>query len=801
VKEERVVISTHNSTMRTLLRLVALTAPFWAVYVPLKFLEVMGFFIHWTLFDQYNTVGWLLGSFSVGLTLTLLLLTNTLILSRRGVAFPPLKAATLDITKVRQVDWHWDRLEREAYMRFLLETGDYIDIHHLRFTPKKISQLKDALKQWAPRCAISVESQDIEDLIAFREKFVKPKHLSLVQTSNTNATDTIDIPYHPHKQFGEFFQSLGANERYFWYCWMTVLVVPCVLKIPDVIWGAIADFRGVSRWLDVPQFITILDRIVGGAYWVGVQGLFTAGTFYFSLAGHPFGICILIGMATLALIAFLMFLIQPNGLSLTRNGICLYYHWKQLVFFKKQYPWERMRAFQLDQFGDAVNPEKWRMQIKMKDGRTVNLKVEAIMGAEARETLLRTISQMAPSAVQDPALIRALMPAQRESYTELWLQSLAAPPKRNRLAPLGDGQRLKEGRYVVDRQLAIGGQGTAYLASEIGKQDGSFGPQFGQSRAVVLKEFVLPVYTSRAVRKQALEKFENEARILGDLDHPQIVKLIDYFLEDHRAYLVLDHIDGKSLRQLVQEHGPLSRKQIADLSMQMCTVLEYLHSLSPPVVHRDFTPENLILNRDGKLVLIDFNVAQQREWTTTGTVVGKHAYIPPEQFRGRPSAQSDLYAMGATLFYLCTGEDPDPITCSHPQRSNEAIAHEIDRIVAKLTAIELEDRYQTVADVRNELQILIDGTLDGTYDGAMETVWEMVTTFLPASADVSAASETSAPDAEPCSAEEFPTSRNEPDAETTIQLSDQSSEPEPHPVRSAHKTRTNKSAPSAKAKG
>jgi serine/threonine protein kinase len=182
--------------------------------------------------------------------------------------------------------------------------------------------------------------------------------------------------------------------------------------------------------------------------------------------------------------------------------------------------------------------------------------------------------------------------------------------------------------------------------------------------------------------------------------------LIDYFLEDHRAYLVLEHIDGVSLRDLVQEKGPLSREQILDLSLQMCDVLQYLHSLSPPVVHRDFTPENLIFNRDGRLVLIDFNVAQQREWTTTGTVVGKHAYLPPEQFRGQPCEQSDLYAMGATLFYLCTGNDPEPISCSHPAKHNTSVRSDLDAIVANLTAVELTDRFATITDVRNAINDL-----------------------------------------------------------------------------------------------
>ena len=126
-----------------------------------------------------------------------------------------------------------------------------------------------------------------------------------------------------------------------------------------------------------------------------------------------------------------------------------------------------MLSFDLDQYGDVVNPEKWRMHIKLADGASVNLNIEAIKGAEARESLLRTIRQMCPASMIDHALTQALMPVQKQSYTELWLQSLSTPPKRSRLAPLSAGQKLNSGRYLVNQQLAVGGQGVAYIATDL----------------------------------------------------------------------------------------------------------------------------------------------------------------------------------------------------------------------------------------------------------------------------------------------------------------------------------------------
>lgn len=702
VKRERVVISAHNATMRTVFRLVALTAPFWAVYIPGIFFGVLGFYLVPIFFDPNERIFWMLFSFSAGLTLTCMLSVNTLVLSEQRIVFPPLRAATLPISRVRKVEWYWDSHEQEAYMRFSFELGEKpIDIHYLRLTPKKIARMRDALKEWAPACEFSVEPDDLEDLIAFRERFLKPRQWSLIDTTRTETKNCISIPYFPHEQLRKFYEGVGANERYFWWCWTTVVLVPVIGRLPDIIWGLFAGFTGLEKYMNAPDELKALDHFRDQVWDVGVNGLTHAGQAYYDMSTHPFGTCILLGMACVAFTALSMFVLQPNQLTLTKSGIEIAFSWQNIVLFKTLYEWEKILEVQLDQFGDEVNPEKWRMQVKMSDGRTANLKVEAIKGIEARETLLKTITQLAPQAKQDPALIRALSAPQKESYTELWLQSLAAPPKRNRLTPLGPMQKIRDGRYCVEKQLAIGGQGTAYIAEDMKFKKGVLEESTNVER-VVLKEFVLPVYTNKTIRKQALEKFENEARILGSLDHPQIVKLKDYFLEDHRAYLVLEHLDGLSLRRTVQKEGPMDAKRIFKLALSMCDVLEYLHNQSPPIVHRDFTPENLILKADGQLVLIDFNVAQQRQWTATGTVVGKHAYLPPEQFRGMATSQSDLYAMGATLYFLSTGKDPEPLTCSQPSQANGSVS--LDKLTAMLTAIELNERAQNIEEVRRMIR-------------------------------------------------------------------------------------------------
>ncbi len=148
--------------------------------------------------------------------------------------------------------------------------------------------------------------------------------------------------------------------------------------------------------------------------------------------------------------------------------------------------------------------------------------------------------------------------------------------------------------------------------------------------------------------------------------------------------------------------GSCLQKQVIVLARQMCELLEFLHSCDPPIIHRDFTPENLMLTEGGQLKLIDFNVAHRLESSSTRTVVGKHAYVPPEQFRGRPTAQSDIYALGATMYFLLTGEDPEPITRSDLS-GDIAVPLSLSQIIMKATEPNAAERFQSATELKEAL--------------------------------------------------------------------------------------------------
>lgn len=157
------------------------------------------------------------------------------------------------------------------------------------------------------------------------------------------------------------------------------------------------------------------------------------------------------------------------------------------------------------------------------------------------------------------------------------------------------------------------------------------------------------------------------------------------------------------MRQLVRTNGPLHRLDILDYAIRICDVLDYMHGLRPPMVHRDITPENLVVSTDGELKLIDFGAANELLGTATGTMVGKQSYMPIEQFRGKAVTQSDLYALGATLFYLSTGKDPEALQSCNPKDSGAQIDEGLNQLIISLTAQNQGDRPQSALDVKTRL--------------------------------------------------------------------------------------------------
>lgn len=162
-----------------------------------------------------------------------------------------------------------------------------------------------------------------------------------------------------------------------------------------------------------------------------------------------------------------------------------------------------------------------------------------------------------------------------------------------------------------------------------------------------------------------IELFQREAEVLAKLDHPAIPNYIDYFdLEtekDKVFYIVQQQAPGKSLAQLAENGWHTTEKEVKHIAQQILEILIYLHSLNPPVIHRDIKPHNLIRSNEGKIYLVDFGGVQNTYYDTLmqgSTVVGTYGYMAPEEFRGKALPATDLYSLGATLLYLLTRRSP-----------------------------------------------------------------------------------------------------------------------------------------------
>ena len=286
-------------------------------------------------------------------------------------------------------------------------------------------------------------------------------------------------------------------------------------------------------------------------------------------------------------------------------------------------------------------------------------------------------------------------------FTKLWSQALRDARPRLHTNALSTDIRLQNGRFTIKGLIGGGGQGAVYMAEA---------NDLSENSIVVLKEYVLPDLVHDIEHKDACEQFEKEVHLLSKLNHPGIVKMFDAFVEDHRAYLVLELIAGHSIRDEIQNHGPMPYTVVLPLCQQMAVILEHLHAATPVIMHLDFSPENLMLSPDRKIKVIDFNISSEENSMRTRTVMGKQRYMAPEQYRGKPSVRSDIYALGATLYFMLTGLEPEPITtarCRKNSRNAEVIPESLDKFVSRATALDEEQRFQSVAEVKIELTKLI----------------------------------------------------------------------------------------------
>jgi tRNA A-37 threonylcarbamoyl transferase component Bud32 len=280
------------------------------------------------------------------------------------------------------------------------------------------------------------------------------------------------------------------------------------------------------------------------------------------------------------------------------------------------------------------------------------------------------------------------------------------------------------GRYELEEVVGHGGMSTVYKAHDSLLE-----------RNVALKV----LHQQYNEDEDFVERFKREARSVAQLQHPNIVTVIDRGEEDTRQYIVFEYIDGENLKELVVRKGRLAVRDALEIALEIARGLAFAHEHG--LVHRDVKPQNVLLNGDGRAKVTDFGIARSLDVehsagvTQTGTVLGTSNYIAPEQASGQPvDAQTDVYSLGIVLYEMLTGEVPFPgesfvaVAMKHIQEPSPnvldsrgdvplRVAEMIDRALEK----DPEHRFPTMDAFAAEIEANL-ADLDRGEDGAVTMV-------------------------------------------------------------------------------
>jgi serine/threonine-protein kinase len=263
--------------------------------------------------------------------------------------------------------------------------------------------------------------------------------------------------------------------------------------------------------------------------------------------------------------------------------------------------------------------------------------------------------------------------------------------------------RVFSDRYEIQREIAQGGMAEVFL---------------GHDRLLDRPVAIKALFPEYAREPSFVERFRREAQAAANLNHPNIVGIYDWGQETGTYFIVMEYVEGRSLRDLIRSEGPLEGHQSAEICAEIASALAFAHRSG--VVHRDVKPGNVLLTRAGSVKVTDFGIARAGTsdgLTQTGSVMGTATYFSPEQAQGLPvDGRSDVYALGVVLYEMVTGVAPftgdSPVAvaykhvreeCVPPSRRNPDVPPELEQIILTALAKDPDHRYQTADDMRADL--------------------------------------------------------------------------------------------------
>lgn len=372
---------------------------------------------------------------------------------------------------------------------------------------------------------------------------------------------------------------------------------------------------------------------------------------------------------------------EDKNIHITKEGISFPLFMLKSLNFRRHRNWDELGEL------DYIESDNDKyLNLSFKPDCHISLSCQSIEKKQMEEMLLalelwgKTCERSSKLIAYQKEIQNINSTGSDAGYTQIWEEELARRFHATTFIPLEPGTKLKDGSLVVERQIAFGGLSAIYLVQK-DKQD-----------LFVLKEAVVPQDVDDENKKIAERHLETESKMLFSVSHPNIANVVDYFVEEGRNYLLMEYINGQDLRQLVGQNEPQNEAVVVDWSLQIANAVKYLHELSPPIIHRDITPDNIVRREDGSIIIIDFGAANEFVGTATGTLIGKQAYIAPEQLRGKARPESDIYALGGTMFFLLTGRDPVPLDQPDLESVLPGSNKELSDLLKKMTEFETEDR-------------------------------------------------------------------------------------------------------------
>jgi len=281
-----------------------------------------------------------------------------------------------------------------------------------------------------------------------------------------------------------------------------------------------------------------------------------------------------------------------------------------------------------------------------------------------------------------------------------------APQKKGGKPKALSTGKVLNSRYEIVRRIGGGGMGAVYLAKD---------RNLGEAARAV-KEMI-ESHLDDTQHEKAIADFKRESLLLTELEHPSIPTVYDYFYDDNseRFYLVMKFIPGSDLSSRLRNApgGRVDELTVTEWGIQVADVLHYLHTRPQAIIYRDLKPANLMIDsNNNRIMLIDFGIARWVNKKEKGvTAVGTMGYAPPELFSGQGDARVDIYSLGATMFHLLTGSDPqdNPLLIfdfaknPRPRQINPALSAEMERILTRAVEYKPEHRFQSGAEMRDVL--------------------------------------------------------------------------------------------------